>query len=68
MIRTDRWKLILYPHLDRVQLFDLQNDPLEIHDLSEDPAHQQTRDALLRRLNDWRKSQNDKSLASAKSS
>ncbi|QDU52194.1 sulfatase-like hydrolase/transferase [Gimesia panareensis] len=68
MIRDDRWKLILYPHIDRVQLFDLKNDPLEMHDLSKDPAHQQKRDELLNRLNAWRKSQHDKSLTSAKSS
>ena len=27
MIRTDRWKLVHYPKLDRYQLFDLINDP-----------------------------------------
>ncbi|QDV52680.1 sulfatase-like hydrolase/transferase [Gimesia fumaroli] len=68
MIRTDRWKLIVYPHLNRVQLFDLKQDPLEQHDLSQDPQHQQIRDSLHRKLNDWRKQQNDVSLASAKKS
>ena len=34
MIRTDRWKLIRYPHLEKRQLFDLQNDPNEQIDLS----------------------------------
>ncbi len=33
MIRTRRWKLIGYPHLDRFQLFDLDNDPHELRDL-----------------------------------
>lgn len=67
MIRNDRWKLIVYPHLKRVQLFDLKKDPFEQHDLSEDPAHQQIRTTLHRKLNTWRKQQNDSSLLSAKS-
>ena len=33
-VRDDRYKLIRYPKIDRTQLFDLQNDPEEIHDLS----------------------------------
>ena len=39
MIRGDRWKLIHYPKLPRDQLFDLETDPFERHDLSADPAH-----------------------------
>ena len=62
MIRTDRWKLIYYPHLDRVQLFDLKNDPLEQHDLSGEASLQQVRGKLLDQLNDWRKQQDDPSL------
>uniref|UniRef100_UPI00197F76A8 sulfatase-like hydrolase/transferase n=1 Tax=Paludisphaera rhizosphaerae TaxID=2711216 RepID=UPI00197F76A8 len=38
-IRDDRWKLIVYPRVGKVQLFDLQADPNETHDLSSDPAH-----------------------------
>ena len=33
-IRDDRWKLIRYPLIDKTQLFDLQNDPHEMTDLS----------------------------------
>ncbi|QDU07760.1 sulfatase-like hydrolase/transferase [Gimesia aquarii] len=68
MIRTDRWKLIVYPHLKRVQLFDLKQDPLELHDLSQDATHTKTLSKLQQRLNAWQKQQNDPSLASAKSS
>jgi choline-sulfatase len=39
MVRDDRYKLIYYPTIDRTQLFDLQRDPLEINDLSENPEH-----------------------------
>jgi arylsulfatase A-like enzyme len=34
MVRTERWKLIHYPQLDRTQLFDLKNDPNETRDLA----------------------------------
>lgn len=34
MVRSGRWKLIHYPHIDRWQLFDLRNDPHEIRDLA----------------------------------
>ena len=37
-VRDDRWKLIDYPRINKVQLFDLKNDPDEIDDLSADPA------------------------------
>jgi arylsulfatase A-like enzyme len=38
-IRDDRWKLVLYPVVDRVQLFDLQADPFETTNLAGLPAH-----------------------------
>lgn len=38
-VRDDRWKLIAYPQINRVQLFDLAGDPGETKDLSADPAH-----------------------------
>jgi len=34
-VRTDRWKIIRYPEVDRTQLFDLQNDPHERKNLSD---------------------------------
>ncbi len=45
-IRDDRWKLILYPKINRMQLFDLKSDPWEMKDLAADPA----RTAEVKRL------------------
>lgn len=51
MIKTDRYKLIrYYQHnntgTNQTQLFDLQNDPNELTDLSNHPQHQQTKQQL----------------------
>jgi N-acetylglucosamine-6-sulfatase len=44
-VRTDRWKYIHYPHGDggpdryTAELYDLCDDPLEMHNLISGPAH-----------------------------
>ncbi len=45
-IRNHRWKLIRYPTIDHTQLFDLRNDPYELHNLAEDTTHRAVRDRL----------------------
>jgi choline-sulfatase len=59
MIREGDWKLLWYPKIDRWQLFNVANDPAELHDLIGD-ADQRDRIADLRtRLVTWLKSHND---------
>ncbi|AYY11819.1 DUF4976 domain-containing protein [Actinobacteria bacterium YIM 96077] len=42
MFRTNRYKLVIYERdLQPVQLFDLHMDPIEDHDLVDDPAYQE---------------------------
>jgi arylsulfatase A-like enzyme len=53
MVRTDRWKLIYYSHLDRYQLFDLVNDPYELKDLSSNPRNQNVMADLRHKLEEW---------------
>ena len=50
MIRTDRWKLIEYPLVQRTQLFDLRSDPLELHDQSQHAEHHQLISQLRTRM------------------
>jgi len=53
MVRKDNYKLIHYPKINKTLLFDLKQDPDEMHDLAEEPRHASTvRDLLqtLRRL------------------
>jgi len=38
-VRDDRWKLIAYPKISYLQLFDLQADPDETTNLVDDPRH-----------------------------
>ena len=49
-IRDDRWKLIRYPQVNVTQLFDLQSDPDEIHNLADDPAQRERVQTMLSRL------------------
>jgi arylsulfatase A-like enzyme len=37
-VRTDRYKLIHYYQIDEWELFDLENDPIEMQSVYEDPA------------------------------
>jgi arylsulfatase A-like enzyme len=45
-ITDGRWKLIIYPQINKTQLFDLDTDPHETRDLAADAGHS----AELRRL------------------
>jgi arylsulfatase A-like enzyme len=49
-IRDERWKLIYYPQVRRLQLFDLRADPLEQSDLSTDASLAAVRQDLWGRL------------------
>jgi len=49
-LREDRWKLIVYPQINKTQLFDLKADPLEMHDLAADPQHAEEVKRLTARL------------------
>lgn len=59
MICDERWKLVLYPQIGREQLFDLQNDPLELHDMSHEASTDKLRQTLRTKLNAWRTEQGD---------
>lgn len=58
-IRTDKYKLIVYPKAKTVRLYDIEKDPLEMHDLAGDAAMQPTVKELFARLQALQKSMND---------
>ena len=45
MIRTADWKYVFFESF-RPQLFDLKNDPHELNDLGDDPAHEHVRQEM----------------------
>jgi arylsulfatase A-like enzyme len=60
MVRTaDGWKLIRYPRADRWQLFNLNEDPWEMNDLSDDPGAAVRFGEMRKRLAAWRKAAGD---------
>ena len=62
MVRTTQWKLIHYPKIDRWQLFDLVNDPLERHDLSNESKYGAIMTQLRAKLLEAQRQHNDPDL------
>lgn len=50
MVRTKTHKLIVYPHILKTQLFDIEHDPWELHDLSDEPGSEPIKKNLMARL------------------
>lgn len=59
MIRSGPWKLIRYPKIPREQLFNVEADPDELHDLVSDPAYGDRVAELRTQLHEWLKTQGD---------
>ncbi len=54
-IRDDSWKLIVYPQINKTQLFNLRDDPSEMHDLAESPAQAGEVSRLITLLKEWQR-------------
>jgi arylsulfatase A-like enzyme len=52
-VRDERWHLIVNTQINKMQLFDLANDPDEIHDLAADPIARKEIPRLLATLRRW---------------
>ncbi|WP_337251591.1 sulfatase-like hydrolase/transferase [Maribacter halichondriae] len=59
MIRKDGFKLIVYPKLNKVLLFDLENDPEEMNDISASGKHQEKIQVLFKELLELQNKLND---------
>lgn len=54
-ITTDRYKLMhLYYDIDEWELFDLENDPMEMRNVYNDPQYSQVKESLHRQLEELR--------------
>jgi arylsulfatase A-like enzyme len=52
-VRDERWKLIAYPSVGHLQLFDLKADPDERTNLMDGPEHTGQVQRLLKLMNQW---------------
>jgi arylsulfatase A-like enzyme len=59
-VRDERWKLIRYPQINYTQLFDLENDPNELHSLADDPAQKARVEKMMAMIEDAEKHYGDK--------
>lgn len=58
MVRHKNWKLIYYPHLEKTQLFNLEEDPHEMNDLADAPDQKRRIEEMMQRLRDLEKRYN----------
>jgi arylsulfatase A-like enzyme len=59
-VRTDRWKLIRYPQINKTQLFHLAADPFELHNLADEPAQAKKVGEMMDLLRQWQQQSGDK--------
>ncbi len=59
-VRDDRWKLIRYPQINKSQLFDLKNDPHELHNLADDPEQAARVKRMMALMESWQTRLGDK--------
>jgi arylsulfatase A-like enzyme len=50
MVRTDQYKLIVYPKARVIRLFDVKNDPLEMNDLAGQPEFASLKAEMVEKL------------------
>jgi choline-sulfatase len=53
MVRTQRWKYVHDPMGDKDELYDLANDPWELHNVIDDPQHRDVIADMRLKLADW---------------
>ena len=64
-VRDDRWKLIGYPKIGHLQLFDLQTDPYETTNLIDRPEHAPHVARLRQLMREWQGKVGDQAVIPA---
>jgi arylsulfatase A-like enzyme len=59
MIRDDGFKLVVYPRIKVMRLYDLAGDPLELHDVANAPEYEETKVKLFKKLLQLQKEMDD---------
>ncbi|PWJ57898.1 arylsulfatase A-like enzyme [Dyadobacter jejuensis] len=60
MVRTPKYKMIVYPKANKILLFDMVKDPEELHDIAGDPANKAILKSMKAKLIQQQKEMNDK--------
>nr|WP_237332478.1 sulfatase/phosphatase domain-containing protein [Zobellia amurskyensis] len=60
MIRKDGFKLLVYPKIEKMLLFDMENDPNEMNDLSDNPEYTEKVKTLFSDLLELQETMGDK--------
>ncbi len=61
-VRTEQFKFIAYLKTGREELFNLRDDPYELHDLSEDSAFDELKTELRGKLTAWRQAMGEEGV------
>lgn len=59
-VRDERWKLIVYPRIQRRQLFDLRRDPNEMKDLAGESRYARQMERLTGLMKEWQATTGDR--------
>jgi arylsulfatase A-like enzyme len=59
MVRSDGFKLIVYPRAKTFRLYDLENDPFELNDLASNPDYKEIQTLLYGKLLQFQKEMDD---------
>ena len=59
MVRSTQYKMIMYPKINIVRLYDVQKDPDEMNDLAANPTYKKVADKLLKEFKKLQKTTND---------
>jgi arylsulfatase A-like enzyme len=65
-VRDERWKLLVYPQINKTQLFDLEKDPDETHDLAAEKGMEDEVRRLTALLKDWQERMGDRQALTTK--
>ncbi|HCS54986.1 sulfatase-like hydrolase/transferase [Rubinisphaera sp.] len=65
-VRDERWKLCVYPQINFQQLFDLKNDPHEMHNLAEIPEYAMQKSKMLELMKTWQSEVGDEQTLTVK--
>jgi len=65
-VRDKEWKLIRYPERHYTQLFNLENDPLEINNLAGKAVYQSRVDDMMKLISEWQEVTGDTAVLTSK--